>query len=190
MKHRATPQCIAAAWGIVAALSFAPFASAQVYRWTDAQGVVHYSDTPHQKNQQPVALPSLQTVKPGADSVSGLGGMQGPAAPAASAVQPRIVAPADGTTLRDAQSQVQVSVSGALSPGEGYIYYLDGKPQNAEPTTAASMMLTDVWRGEHQIEVAVVGGDGQVLAGSPPVTVYMHQPSVNHPRPALPKKGS
>ncbi|HEX7380535.1 MAG TPA: DUF4124 domain-containing protein [Nevskiaceae bacterium] len=190
MKRLATLQCIAAAWSIAAVLAFAPLASGQVYRWTDAQGVVHYSDTPHDKNQQPVDLPSLQTMESGAGNVAPLGGVSRPAAPVGTPVQPRVVAPADGTTLRDAQSQVQVSVSGALSPGDGYVYYLDGKPQNAQPTTASSMLLTDVWRGEHQIEVAVVGGDGQVLASSPPVTIYMHQPSVNHPGRQAPKKGS
>jgi hypothetical protein len=52
-----------AALAVLASLASAGIAVAQTkttYRWVDAQGVVHYSDTP-QPGAQVIQLPSAQT---------------------------------------------------------------------------------------------------------------------------------
>lgn len=159
-------------------------AGAQVYRWTDSHGVVHYSDKPHTRNEQPAKLPALQSFDPAAHGdplVDNGKAAQTPAAPAPAGAAPRIVHPADGATIRDAQNRVTVSVAAAaLKVGQGFVYYVDGKARNTTPTQAASMELAPVWRGKHHISVALVDHDGRVVSRSTPITVYMKQPTVHH----------
>lgn len=154
-------------------------ADTPVYRWTDAQGVVHFSATPHEPGQAPVQLPGLQSADAVAVDAGNATPSSAPAPVAAAAgAAPRIVAPADGTTLRDTQNLVPVTVAVVLEPGQGLLYYLDGKVQNDAPTRETHFILQQVWRGEHKIAVAVVDASGAIVAHAGPVTIYMHQASV------------
>ncbi|HEU0198149.1 MAG TPA: DUF4124 domain-containing protein [Nevskiaceae bacterium] len=162
-----------AVWGLPA--------SAQVYRWTDAQGVVHYSGTPHTRGETPATLPKLQTFSP-KDHDDPLAQYAGHTAVAPAAV-PRVVSPSDGATIRVAAAQIPVTVQATLAPGQGLVYYVDGKAQNTVPTSATDMEVAGLWRGTHHISVAVVGASGGVVARSAPVTVYMKQPVVHHHHP-------
>lgn len=159
-------------------------AMAEVYRWVDADGVVHYTDKPHDKSAQPVTLPPLQTFSPSDEAAS---------LPAPDAVQPssqpekvmppapKIMSPQSQATIRDAQHQVVIEVNAALQPGQGLVYYLDGTPQNATATQATSYQMGGVERGTHRLSVATVDADGKTLATSPSVTIYMKPPTVHHP---------
>ncbi|MDN5873244.1 MAG: DUF4124 domain-containing protein [Sinobacteraceae bacterium] len=155
-------------------------ANAQVYRWTDAKGVVHYSDKPHKRAEKPVELPQLQTVNP-ADLDAALATAKPPDTASASApsAAPTISTPADGATIRTPGGHLPVAASAQLKPGQGLVYYLDGKAQNGKPTQALEMVLAGVWRGTHRLSVAVVNAQGKTLSRSAPVTVYMKQPHVH-----------
>lgn len=155
---------------------------AEVYRWIDAQGVVHYTDKPPDKSAKPVHLPALQTYSPGATGDPFAD--QPKAAPAdhdAPPPAPSIVSPKSGATLRDAQRTVDVDVNAALRPGEALVYSLDGQKQNTTPTTATHYQLSGVERGTHHISVTIVDADGRPLATSSAVTLYMKPPTVHHP---------
>ncbi|TAM10785.1 MAG: DUF4124 domain-containing protein [Nevskiaceae bacterium] len=179
MDRFVTPSRCAVALVALLACGVSAAADTAVYRWTDAQGVVHFSATPHVPGQMPTELPNLQSADP-VEAAAGNTTMDTAPAPAAVAANaaPRIVAPADKTTFRDTQNEVPVTVAVTLQPGQGLLYYLDGKAQNTAPTQATSLFLHDVWRGEHRIAVAVVDASGAVIARSDPVTVYMHQASI------------
>lgn len=170
-----------------AALLLLPFAlpaTAEVYRWVDKDGVVHYTDKPPTKDAKPAQLPPIQTVPGG----FGLRGATGDRAGAASesagqagapaAPTPTIVSPQPDQTFRGAERTVPVSVTLAqpLPAGAGLLYYLDGSAHNTHPTQSVSYTLTNVERGSHTIAVAVVGADGKELARSPPVIVHMKPP--------------
>ena len=173
-------------------LSLPLAAKDEIYRWVDAEGVVHYGSKPPQKDAKPAELPPLQTYKAGSAPPSAT---SGPAAatppPASRAVTDftlQIGAPVDGETFRDPQGIVPVSVmvSPALPDGVAYVFYLDGVAQNRLPWAAGSYTFTEVERGEHSISVAAVAKDGAELKRSAPVRIFQMPPIA--PPPA-PKKG-
>ncbi|MBI3171227.1 MAG: DUF4124 domain-containing protein, partial [Hydrocarboniphaga effusa] len=106
-------------------------ASAEVYKWVDEKGVVHYTDQPPSQNARPAKLPPLQTYKEGTKPK-----LDRQASPDNGARQPvmaspalKISSPAPEETFRgDAQGQVPVSVqmTPALGDAQFLIYHLDG----------------------------------------------------------------
>ncbi|MGH8428036.1 MAG: DUF4124 domain-containing protein [Gammaproteobacteria bacterium] len=161
---------------LVSALALADTA---VYRWVDANGVVHYSDQPH---------PGAVKVDLGAPQVIDF---KAPAPltmtpPPITVVRPalapqqyvlRILAPADGTTLRPINNQVgvRVAVAPPLGGNSELQYLLDGQAVSA-PTTATTLLLQQVYRGTHTLTVTALGPDGEA-AGSVSSTFYVHQHS-------------
>jgi len=94
---------------------------------------------------------------------------------AASAEPVRIIAPADGETIHDNAGNVNVRVAGG-GPVAGYRAYLDGNP-TGPISLSAGFTLTGIDRGEHQLAVAAVDGDGQPVATSQTIVFYMWQAS-------------
>ncbi len=98
-------------------------AAAEVYRWTDDKGVIHYGDKPPADNAKPVQLPPLQTYSPSAP--------QRPTAATSAAGMPidsvppkiRIASPAPDETVRDAGQRLSVSVDVELKPTQGLLYF-------------------------------------------------------------------
>jgi hypothetical protein len=155
-------------------------AAATLYRWVDAQGVVHYSDTP----------------QPGAEvmHVSGAQTYHGTPAPdaAPTATTPPKVAepyksctiaqPAPDSTLFAPESvAISVQLSPGLHEGDQLSVQLDG--QSLAPTTdnGTSFQITAPERGEHTVSAQVRGPDGAVLCNAPPVSFSIQRPSVNSP---------
>jgi hypothetical protein len=153
-------------------------AAEDVYRWTDANGVVHYSDKPQSPADKPISLPSLQRYAPGATPTFSAGAPAPAAKPAAEAIA--ISSPAAEETIRDAQGRFTVSVAVTLGEGQGLIYYLDGSAQNQEPTPSTAMLYNGVERGQHSVSAALVGPNGEELARAPAVTIFMMPPSAKH----------
>lgn len=152
-------------------------AAAEVYRWTDAQGVIHYTDQPPAKDAKPVELPKLQTYRSApAPAPSAVAVPQPEAASAAPAVL-QIVSPQPEETIRDAEGRIPVAVSATLEPGEGLIFLLDGQPQGSEPTRALGTVFSGVERGQHEIAVRLLGADGRERGRAASVTVFV-MPSV------------
>jgi hypothetical protein len=75
---------------------------------------------------------------------------------------------------------VSASVRPSLVDGTLLQLYMDGTPWgDAQRETTWS--LTNVFRGAHDITVAVVDEDGEQLTTSAPVRVYVLRPSINSP---------
>lgn len=161
-------------------------AAAEVYRWVDKNGVVHYADKPQAPDAKPAALPPLQTFKAGStpalDPVGGDAASNANTAPADTSSL-RINSPAAGETIRDAQGEFTVAVAAAPAPGQAFVYYLDGAPQNAAPTPSTALLFTGVERGTHTLSVARVDAGGHELGRSPPVTIFMKPPTAIKPPP-------
>jgi len=152
---------------------------ADIFRWTDAQGVIHYTDKAPDKDARPATLPPLQSYSPAPSapvspvSSSGESDTTGTAA----AAMVRVSSPQADETIRDAEGKISVVLAVELQPGQGLVYFLDGKAQNPEPTPSTGFLLVGVERGEHQLSAAIVDADGRELARSSQVTVFM-MPSV------------
>jgi hypothetical protein len=150
--------------------------AATVYRWVDSNGVVHYSDQPHQGAKK-ADLGTLQVIQFHAPATE----TPLPETNARKSEAPHykvaILAPADGTTLRPGNQQVhvRVKVAPALGPTAKLQYKFDGKPLG-EPTTALRALLKKVYRGSHTLEVSVLSPQGKSLE-SASSTFYVHQHS-------------
>lgn len=149
------------------------FAQANVYKWVDKDGKVHYSDEP-QANAQLVELneKTFNNIAP-------------PAQPrpitATQAIeevryQVNIVSPSEEETLRNNNGDFDVTVE--LTPEINGQYLLalkiDGELVGA-PQASNTFKLTNVDRGEHILVVDAMTQNGKVFASSSPRKVFLHQ---------------
>ncbi|HUP91754.1 MAG TPA: DUF4124 domain-containing protein [Solimonas sp.] len=160
-------------------------AAAEVYRYTDEKGVIHYTDKPPSKDAKPAKLPPLQSIPGGMPASPPASAVA--SAPAATATATRfsvnITSPTPDETLRDPSSPVSIAVSvmPGLVGGYGLIYYVDGEPRNSSPVGDTSMSVSGLERGEHLLAVAIVDNAGREVARSPAVVVHLKQPSLPAP---------
>jgi hypothetical protein len=154
-------------------------ASAQIYKTTDEKGNVLFTDKPPasgeaeqvelRETNTAAAPPALPRPKP-----------QPTAAATAPAYRVAITSPPDETSIPMGPGNFSVSaeVHPAMGAGRAVQLYVDGAPWG-DPQQVPSWDLTNVFRGAHDLTVAVVDGEGKQLAGSEPVRVYVHRPSIN-----------
>lgn len=183
---RLTVLCL---FAILMATVAAP-AAADVYRWVDDQGQVHFSDEPHD-GAEPVdvgeptvvdSLPTPQGADPkddadggGDDSDSGTGD----GAAAQTQWRIAIAAPSDEATVRDNQGKLQLvlDVRPRLSEDQRILVLVDGSPYRQGPFTSTDITLSGLDRGAHELQALLRDDGGRVLARSATVTVYLHQAS-------------
>ena len=149
-----------------------------VYKWVDAQGIVHYSDQPHPNAQKlevrgaqtfsamPVQQssptpppPSMQSTGPAYDSCT-------------------ISQPADQQTLTNVyQTTALVQTSPALHPGDDVRLFVDGK----QIAGSGNSFTFPVVRGQHSMQAVIEDNTGQIVCETSTVTFFVHQPSVQNP---------
>jgi hypothetical protein len=169
-----------AAWCATAALVFgAVEASATpLYRWVDANGVVHYSDTPVQGAERieiATTRPSANT-KPLPDYAPS--STTGRPSPGVVYTRLEITSPPDGSTFSNIHTLgLHADLEPALSPAHVLQFVMDGQPlpANGLATTA------EITRGEHTVVATVLDEAGQTLISSAPVTFTVHQTSIASP---------
>ena len=161
-----------------------------VYRTTDANGNVIFTDTPPADGSTAdrIDIRRTNTVQPPPPP---------PPRPepekseqeAEPGYEINITSPANETSIPmgPGNFSVSVSVSPALRKYEGLQLFMDGTPWGS-PQRDTMWDLTNVFRGQHDITVGVVDGDGNTLALSSPVRVFVHRPSVNFNRPNPPPR--
>lgn len=153
-------------------------ARAEVYRWVDEKGVIHYGDKPPKEGLAPVDLPPLQTYSPSATRAAAARNEPSPSPSAPPQGSIRIVSPADGDTIRAAGGSISMMVEAELQQGQGLAFFLDGVQQNKAPTPSSAWLFENIERGEHQLGAAIVGASGRVLVTAAPVTVHVKPPMV------------
>ena len=153
-------------------------AETTIYRTTDAEGNVVFTDAPHatSSNQsERVEIQPTNTTPPPPEVER----VMQPAEPkkATTKWEVGITSPANETTIPMGPGNFSVGaeVKPALGAGQQLQLMLDGSPQG-EPRQTGSWDLTNVFRGEHKLTVRVVNDSGKTLATSEPVTVYVMRP--------------
>jgi len=170
---------------------------AEVYKWTDSKGIVHFSDKPH-PDAEKIQLPKVQSysspspvAEPADDSVSDetttneqdsvksdvpkdTDVTKSPAYKNVSIIQP-----ADQETIRNNQGYVSVIVQlePELKVQDKLQLLFNGVP-HGEPQAATVFALTNIDRGSHTISVDVLDAKGKVLKTSNKITIYMQRPRV------------
>jgi hypothetical protein len=159
-----------------------------VFRTTDAQGNVVFTDTPP-ANATPadrVEIRPTNTARPPAIPPRPEPGTSG----TDSAVAPytiSITEPANETTvpMGAGDFSVSVNVSPALQSVDRLQLFVDGAPEGL-PQRAPTWSLSNVYRGQHDLTAQVIDDSGQTLASSPPVRVFVMRPSLNSPQRSVP----
>ena len=168
---------------LLLALLLIPLASnAQIYRTTDDSGNVTFSDAPPPGTTgEQVELQQTNTAPPPPQRPSTAQPAPGQKDPAPTAYKVAISAPAKETTvpMGPGNFSVSVSVEPALGQTDQLQLFTDGIPWG-EPQQGTSWALTNVFRGAHDLTVAVTDDAGKQLAVSEPVRVYVLRPSINN----------
>jgi len=163
----------------VAFTLFAAFAAgaAVIYKWTDADGVVHYSDQ---------AVPGAEKIVTSSGSANGIG-TEGRQAPAAAPLKN----PATGldyslfTIESPAKEQVffgddivpiRLHLEPGLKPNQSITWHLNGKPLD-DQADAMSFALQTLPRGAYAIAATVTDLGSGESQSTDSVTFYVRQPS-------------
>jgi hypothetical protein len=169
---------------------------AEIYRSTDAEGNVVFTDTPPPNGSETnrVELKRINTVEPppAITPPPGTEATDPAAETAVAAYTVKITSPAPETSfpMGPGNFSVSVQVDPPLKKYEGLQLFMDGAPWGA-PQRDNMWDLTNVFRGQHDLTVGVIDNAGKTLVMSEPVRVYVHRPSINFnkppPKPKPPK---
>ncbi len=158
--------------------------AAVVYKWTDADGVIHYSD---------------QSV-PGAEKIYTAGGgtagsVRGPATSDSSSAGTKKDADALGYTefaitsptpeqtfFGDEVVAVNLSLQPALKPEQTITWHLNGKDLDDQGPASAHFALPHLDRGTYVISATITDQASGDTRTSAAVTFYVHQPSELSPQ--------
>jgi hypothetical protein len=169
---------------LLLALLLASFNSAadSIYRTTDAEGNVVFTDSPGASSRpsEQIEIQRTNTVEPPQISPLPDTNTSGnePDAPLPYTVT--IATPADETSfpMGPGNFSVSANVSPTLKKYEGLQLFVDGVAWGT-PQRDHRWDLINVFRGQHDLTVAVVSNAGETRAMSAPVRVYVHRPSTN-----------
>ncbi|MFN2301038.1 MAG: DUF4124 domain-containing protein [Gammaproteobacteria bacterium] len=171
---------------IIALALAAPATAQQVYRWVDENGVVHYSDQEREGAERVTIRPAQsyesmhegnpQGFDPAAQAEAGEEGL--------SYMTIRIVAPPDGEAIwaTGGVYTIQVETVPALQPGDRISLWLNGSELPGMPVASTSIGITGLIRGEHTLQAAVVGPEGQMRIFSTDISFHVLQASSNQPQ--------
>jgi hypothetical protein len=175
-------------WILVGACAswLVPFAAQAlvVYKWTDAQGVVHFSDQP-----VPGAEKVLTTSAPDHAGILGPGGARSPQPAtqktdkALSSARISIASPAPEQTFTGGESvPVSLSVDGDLKPSWTVSWSLNGAQVQGQAPTATAFTLTDLARGVYTIEATITDAATGESKAADAVTFNVVRPSLLSPQ--------
>ncbi|WP_325437902.1 DUF4124 domain-containing protein [Pseudomonas nitroreducens] len=155
-------------------------ASAQIYKYTDANGkTVFTNQPPTNVDAKPVELPPTNTVGPQTPIVPVDGGGQSQATGAYAILALSNLPDDESLRQNNGTFMVNVVVQPALAPDHQLQLLLDGQPYGA-PTSSTSIGLQNIDRGDHTLAVQVLQGS-RVIQASSPVSFTLQRISTNSP---------
>ena len=171
------------AWALAGSICLAPVHTTiaqSVYKVMDADGNVTFTDTPPLSGDStiedhsvhaPNSAKPIETTRTPATSIE---------VETSTRYDTHIVTPTNNTAIPMGPGNftVQAGLNPLLAPDEALQLLLDGAPVGA-PQRIASWQLTNVYRGEHQLQVVRLDENGAELDTSVASTVYVMRPSVN-----------
>jgi hypothetical protein len=168
-------KCLLILWVTSAGLTV----NAQVYKQVDENGKITFTDqpapdaTPVEIKPTNITPPPSPSTYPEAASDSDMDG-------AGNAFNVTITSPDDETIIPRGPGNfsVSASTSPALSPRHTLQLMMDGNP-HGETQRNPSWTLTNVFRGEHNLQVAIMDVSGREVTRSASVRVYVFRPSTN-----------
>lgn len=157
--------------------------AAVVYKWTDSDGVIHYSDQP---------VPGAEKITTSANSLNGYASSGANPAPQGYNNAPRpaglgyttlsLTSPVpEQTFFGDDVVPVSMTLEPALQPGHSISWNLNGKQLEDQLPTATQFALSQLERGTYVITGTVSDSRGESQS-TPSITFYVRQPSALSPQ--------
>lgn len=154
---------------------------AQIYKWVDSQGVVHFSDHPHPGSEQ-IKIPETQSYsspvlktgdEPQKNEKTEINASEH------KYTKISIMQPLNEATIRNNQGSVVVSVElePVLQEGDNLQIIFDGTPLG-DPQPNLIFQLNGIYRGSHTLAVQVINSTGEVIQTSDSITIFMQRPRV------------
>jgi uncharacterized protein DUF4124 len=168
----------------IALATFAAFAcrAAVVYKWTDSDGVVHYSDQPV-PGAEKIVIAGQSSLGTGASTKAGAqqAAAKKPQVPALGYSQFSIGAPTpEQTFFGDEPIAVRLDLVPALKEGQTLTWHLGGQDLSGD-TNATSFTLPHLDRGTYSISATLSDPQSGTSQSTESVTFYVHQPSLLSP---------
>jgi hypothetical protein len=160
---------------------------AQAYKWTDEDGVVHFSDRPQEGAEQIQLAAPVQPPPPPPRSASSAAATTAvPATEEAGAFEYEsltVGSPLAEETLWNIEGVLNVSLNlqPALQEGHRIRVHFDGTPRYVNRT---SFQIQDVFRGVHNIQAEIVDESGTMMIRSMPNRFYVQQNAIARPNPS------
>ncbi|MDE2306263.1 MAG: DUF4124 domain-containing protein [Gammaproteobacteria bacterium] len=156
--------------------------AAPIYKWTDASGVVHYSDQPGPGAKQITVDVDLVHTAPVQGPVD-----SGPAAPPPAAYAHFVIdSPTREQSFFSEAVPVHLTMQPALQPGHELHWTLNGKPLVAH-AGQQQFSLPDLPRGEFTLTATVIDAGSNRTLNTDSVTFYEHRPSILNPHTHRPR---
>jgi hypothetical protein len=155
-------------------------ASAQVYKHVDEDGNITFSDQKHPDATE-VEFDTLNTLAPPSASAYPQSGNETDEEDADTPqYEVNITTPTNEATIPRGPGNFTVvaSVSPPLRGGHLLQLVMDGAPRE-EAKSYGTWPLTNVFRGEHKLEVSVISKTGNTISTSAAITVFVFRPSSN-----------
>lgn len=159
----------------------------EVWEWTDANGVRHFSDSPAPGARRvviaaPTPSPST-TVRPAPSAAAATAGTAN--APASvNYTRLEIWQPDNGASFFEPDVTIGVRIRSEpdLASGDRLLTYLDGKLIEGSEN-ATEVTLSGLERGVHSVTSVILDARGNEKIRSTPVVFHMKQPTVTGPNP-------
>jgi hypothetical protein len=167
-------------WVLLSVLAAFAVQAGVIYKWIDADGVVHYSDQ---------AVPGAEKIATSSSSLNR--SASGPSQPATGTAPPKpgasaalqltLLSPSpEQVFFNDDTVNVSLDVNPALKPTQAITWHLNGKALE-QPPNAVSFALQGLDRGTYVLSATVVDQVTGDAVSSPTVTFYFRQPSALAP---------
>jgi hypothetical protein len=174
-------------WIVLACLATFAGQAAVIYKWTDSDGVIHYSDQP---------VPGAEKIfTASSPSPAGSTPTAGTANPAGSAPKKKNVAPGleydqfaitsplpDQTFFGDDVINAHLALAPALKPNQTITWRLNGSQLESPDPTATQLTLPHLDRGTYTIAATVTDQATGESASTDSVSFFVRQPSLLSPQ--------
>jgi hypothetical protein len=160
--------------------------AAVVYKWTDSDGVIHYSDQPVPGAEKIFtasspstggSVSSARSANPGSAN-QGVPAPKKNAAPGLEYSQFAITSPVpDQTFFGDDVISVHLALDPSLKPDQIITWHLNGKQLDDQPPTATQFALPHLDRGTYAIAATITDQTSGASLSTNSVSFFVRQPS-------------
>lgn len=148
---------------------------ADIYKWTDSDGNVHFSDKQHQ-DAEIIKLPPIQVYSPQPQNEQPAQNSNQNPVRAIEYSSIQFNQPVDQATIWSNQGNfpINLDIEPELAPNDTLQLLLDGEPIG-KPQNSTSFQLTGVNRGSHTLQAQILNAQGEVLKSSETITIFLHR---------------